>query len=72
MSGAANLRMVWWLWFVGRERVMGNSMRGTEGEIALEGLRTEGVTAAGRERESKCKMFYQNFKCKIFYINLPS
>ena len=51
---------------------MGNSMRGTEGEIALEGLRTEGVTAAGRERESKCKVFYQNFKCKIFYINLPS
>ena len=33
MSVAVNLRMFWWLWFVGRERVMGNSVRGTEAEI---------------------------------------
>ncbi|KAL0010081.1 hypothetical protein SO802_005189 [Lithocarpus litseifolius] len=32
---------------VGRERVMGNRVRGTKGEIALEGLRTEGVKASG-------------------------
>ena len=36
MSGSSNLRMVWWLWFMGRERMMGNSVRGNEEEIALE------------------------------------
>ena len=41
ISGTVNLRVVWWLWFVGREnlrvrreRVVGNSVRGAEGERA--------------------------------------
>ena len=58
------LRVAWWLWFV-----KGENLR-VRRERVWEGLRYKGVS--GWELQSKCKMFYQNFKRKIFYINLPS